>query len=363
MTLLLSPARPQSPVPFSRDVAPILGRNCLSCHGAAGPPGQLMSLLDLRTRAGMLKGGQKNGPAIIPGNAARSPLYRRITGQEQPAMPLGGKLTDAEIATLKNWIDAGAVWEGGDLSAVADNAPKAEARETIFTEQDRNWWAFRKPLRSPIPRVSSQRWNAHPIDAFLKKTLDEKGLEPAPPASRQMLIRRAYLDLVGLLPPPEEVEAFVNDRSPNAWEKRVDQLLASPHYGERWARHWLDVARYADSWGHIHDDDNPNAWRYRDYVIQSFNQDKPYTRFILEQLAGDELDQATNDTLVATGFHRIGPRVLFREKQNPHYRYDYLDDMIGTTSRAFLGLTVSCARCHDHKFDPISRMDYYRMMA
>ena len=331
-----------------------------------------MSLLDLRTHAGMLKGGQKNGPAIVPGNAAGSPLYRRITGREQPAMPLGGKLADSEIATLKNWIDAGAVWEGGALSAVADDAPKVEAKagrepgdkyEKVFTEEDRNWWAFRKPIRHPVPRVRDRRWNAHPVDAFLKRTLDEKGLEPAPPADRRTLLRRGYLDLIGLLPPPEEVQAFVNDRSPDAWEKRVDQLLASPRYGERWARHWLDVARYADSWGHIHDDDNPNAWRYRDYVIQSFNQDKPYTRFILEQLAGDELDDVTNDTLIATSFHRIGPRVLFREKQNPHYRYDYLDDLIGTTSRAFLGLTVSCARCHDHKFDPISRMDYYRMMA
>ena len=137
--------------------------------------------------------------------------------------------------------------------------------------------------------------------------------------------------MIGLLPPPEEVEAFVNDPSPDAWEKRIDQLLASPHYGERWGRHWLDVARYADSWGHIHDDDNPNAWRYRDYVIESFNDDKPYDRFIREQLAGDEFDESRMRRLIATGFHRIGPRVLFREKQNPHYRYDYLDDMIGTT--------------------------------
>ena len=166
-----------------------------------------------------------------------------------------------------------------------------------------------------------------------------------------------------MLPSPEEVEAFVKDPAPNAFESLIDRLLASPHYGERWGRHWLDVARYADSWGHIHDDDNPNAWRYRDYVIQSLNADKPYTQFILEQLAGDELDEVTYDSLIATGFNRIAPRVLFREKQNPHYRYDYLDDMIGTTSRAFLGLTVSCARCHDHKFDPIPQVDYYRMMA
>jgi mono/diheme cytochrome c family protein len=335
---------------FSQDAASILARNCISCHG----PAQQMSSLDLSNRATALKGGQKSGPAIVSGNAAASPLFRRVTGQDQPAMPLGAKLSDADIATLKKWIDSGAAW---DVVAAPVTAEKK------FTEQQRNWWAFRKPVRHALPRSIDPRWNAHPIDAFIKKTLDEKGLEPAPAADRRTLIRRAYLDLIGLLPPPAEVEAFVNDSAPDAWPKRVDALLASPHYGERWARHWLDVARYADSWGHIHDDDNPSAWRYRDYVIKSFNQDKPYNRFILEQLAGDELDDVNYDTLIATSFHRIGPRVLFREKQNPHYRYDYLDDMIGTTSRAFLGLTVSCARCHDHKFDPILQMDYYRMMA
>jgi len=227
--------------------------------------------------------------------------------------------------------------------------------------QDPNWWALRPPVRHPVPHAGDPRWNANPIDAFLKTALDKKGLEPAPRADRRTLLRRAYLDLTGLLPPPAEVEAFVNDPAPDAWEKRIDQLLASPHYGERWGRHWLDVARYADSSGHIHDDDNPDAWRYRDYVIRSFNDDKPYDRFVIEQLAGDELDPVTYDTLIATSFHRIGPRVLFREKQNPQYRYEYLNDMIATTSRAFLGLTVACARCHDHKFDPIPQADYYSM--
>jgi hypothetical protein len=360
---LLLWSAPNDPVSFKSDVAPLLEKNCLSCHG----PAQQMSLLDLSSRAAALKGGQKGGPAIVPGSAAKSPLYRRVTGQDQPPMPLGGKLSDAEIATLQKWIDAGAAWESALPSVAAappaPAAPAAGISEKTFTAQDRNWWAFRQPVRHAVPRVSEARWTANPIDAFLKKALDEKGLEPAPQADRRTLLRRAYLDLIGLLPPPEEVEAFVNDRSPDAWEKRIDQLLASPHYGERWARHWLDVARYADSWGHIHDDDNPNAWRYRDYVIQSFNEDKPYDRFIVEQLAGDEVTPVTYDTLIATSFHRIGPRVLFREKQNPHYRYEYLNDMIATTSRAFLGLTVSCARCHDHKFDPISQLDYYRMMA
>jgi hypothetical protein len=333
----------QDAISFTRDVAPILAQNCTSCHGAS----QQLSSLDLSTQNGALKGGQKNGPAIVPGSSTKSPLYLRITGQQQPAMPLGSKLKPEAIAIIQKWLDSGANW-GGTVS------------ETV---QDGKWWAFRKPVRSPLPKVSDARWNTNPIDAWLKKALDEKGLEPAPKADRRMLIRRAYLDLVGLLPPADEVEAFVKDPSPDAWPKLIDKLLASPHYGERWGRHWLDVARYADSWGHIHDDDNPNAWRYRDYVIQAFNQDKPYDRFIIEQLAGDETPDVSYDTLIATGFHRIGPRVLFREKQNPHYRYEYLNDMIATTSRAFLGLTVNCARCHDHKFDPISQLDYYRMMA
>jgi hypothetical protein len=308
-----------------------------------------MSMLDLSTRAAALKGGKK-GSAILPGNAAGSPLYRRLTGQDQPAMPLGSKLTPAEIAIIEKWIDAGALWE---------DAPSASNPK----DRDRTWWAFRQPIRPAVPQVSDARWAANPIDAFVQKALDKKGLEPAPRADRRTLLRRAYLDLIGLLPAPAELEEFVNDRAPDAWEKRIDGLLASPNYGERWGRHWLDVARYADSWGHIHDDDNPEAWRYRDYVIRSFNEDKPYDRFVTEQLAGDEMDTVTYDTLIATSFHRIGPRVLFREKQNPQYRYEYLNDMIATTSRAFLGLTVACARCHDHKFDPISQLDYYRMMA
>jgi hypothetical protein len=360
--LLCAQSQNQNPAPspasFSRDVAPILGRACLTCHG----PTQQLSQLDLGTRAAALKGGQKSGPAIVPGDSAKSPLYRRLTGQDQPAMPLGARLTDSEIKIIKEWIDSGAVWDGAASASPAPAAPATAAGEKKFTAQDRAWWAFRQPVRHPLPQMRDPRWKTNPIDAFVKKALDDKGLEPAPQADRRTLIRRGYLDMIGLLPPPEEVEAFVDDRSPDAWEKRVDQLLASPHYGERWGRHWLDVARYADSSGHIHDDDSPNAWKYRDYVIQSLNTDKPYDRFVIEQLAGDEVDDVTYDTLIATGFHRVGPRVLFREKQNPQYRYEYLNDMIGTTTRAFLGLTVACARCHDHKFDPISQMDYYRMM-
>src|SRR6202171_5445624 len=193
--------------------------------------------------------------------------------------------------------------------------------------------------------------------------LTKKGLEPAPQADKRTLIRRAYLDLIGLLPPPAEVDAFVDNTSPDAYEKLIDRLLASSNYGERWGRFWLDVVRYADSSGFEYDRDIPNAWRYRDYVIKAFNDDKPYDRFVVEQLAGDEFDQPTPDDLIATTFYRIGPRVRFREKQNPGNRYDYMDDLIRTTFQGFMGLSVNCARCHDHKFDPITRMDYYRSVA
>ncbi len=347
-------------ISFSRDVAPILAQ-CMQCHGSA----TLSANLDLRTPEGAKKGGM-HGPVIIPGDAEHSHVYRRITAQEDPRMPYNGTpLTDKEIKIIKDWIDSGAQWDKSvDMVALYDSMPKKPANlDRVITAKDREWWAFQRPVRYPVPEVNDPRWSANPIDAFLKKQMDAKGLTPAPMADRRTLIRRAYLDLTGLLPPPEEVEAFVNDKSPDAWGKLIDRLLASEHYGERWARHWLDVARYADSSGYEHDRDFENAWRYRDYVIKAFNEDKPYNQFIIEQLAGDEVDHPTYDSLIATTFNRIGPRVRFREKDNPYYRYEYLDDMIGTTSRGFLGLTVNCARCHDHKFDPIGRMDYYRMMA
>jgi hypothetical protein len=225
----------------------------------------------------------------------------------------------------------------------------------------RNYWAFRLPVQAPLPERSSGF--EHPIDRFLEQARREKSLRPAPRAAQLTLLRRAYLDLIGLPPTPAESAAFLADNSPGAWERVIDTLLASPHYGERWGRHWLDVARYADSSGFEQDYDRPNAWRYRDYVIRSFNQDKPYDAFLKEQIAGDELEPKSDDTLIATGFLRAGPRVAFREKDNPERRYEYLDDLIATTGRGVLGLTVHCARCHNHKFDPIPQRDYYSLVA
>jgi hypothetical protein len=360
LTLHSQPATQKTTV-TDKEVLPILQR-CFQCHGEAIQ----MSKLDLRTREGMLKGGEK-GPALVPGDAAASSLYKRITGSQQPVMPMPPvpALNAAEIAVVKNWIDQGAQW----ASAAAPAAPASTSsstggyKEKQLTDKDRQWWAFQKPVRNPAPPVSDARWGRNPIDAFVRDMLTKKGLEPAPEADKRTLIRRVYLDLVGLLPPPAEVEKFVNDPSPKAYENLVEQLLASPHYGERWGRDWLDVARYADSSGFEYDLTIENAWRYRDYVIKAFNEDKPYNQFIVEQLAGDELDHPTFDSLTATSFYRIGPRVRFREKNYPSYRYDYMDDMIRTTFQGFMGLSVNCARCHDHKFDPITRMDYYRSVA
>ena len=348
-----------------KEILPLIQR-CSQCHGA-----QLqMSKLDLSSREGMLKGGEK-GTALVPGNAEASPLYLRVAGLQQPAMPMAPvpALNAQEVALLKDWINQGAKWESSPVAAhplvpaPTSGLSAIGYKERTITNQDRQWWAFQKPVRHPVPAVSDARWSRNPIDGFVRSALDKKGLEPAPEADRRTLIRRVYLDLVGLLPPPAEVDAFVKDPAPDAYEKLVDRLLASPHYGERWGRHWLDVVRYADSSGFEFDSSIANAWRYRDYVIKAFNQDKPYDRFVVEQLAGDEVDKPDSDSLTATTYYRVGPRVRFREKNYPSYRYDYMDDMIRTTFQGFMGLSVNCARCHDHKFDPISRLDYYKSMA
>jgi len=364
LALLIQPRLEAQKEVSENDVLPLLER-CSQCHG----PQLQMSNLNLSSREGMLKGGEK-GPAIIPGNAADSALYQRIAGIQKPAMPMAPvpPLNAQEIALIKDWIDQGAKWASSPTPPHPPVQPTTgmsgtSYKERQITEQDRKWWAFQKPVRRPLPAVSDARWSHNPIDAFIRSAQDKKKLEPAPEADRRTLIRRAYLDLVGLLPPAAEVDAFVKDPAPDAYEKLVDRLLASPHYGERWGRNWLDVVRYADSSGFEFDISVENAWRYRDYVIKAFNEDKPYDRFVVEQLAGDELDNPDNDSLIATTYYRIGPRVRFREKNYPSYRYDYMDDMIRTTFQGFMGLSVNCARCHDHKFDPISRLDYYRSMA
>ncbi len=305
-------------ISFSKDIQPVFEKSCWNCHSSAVQ----LSKLSLATRETALKGGE-HGPAIVPGSADKSRLYRLAAGLEKPSMPIGGKLSAEEIETIKLWIDQGAVWDGGAAPAVG--AQSNAIPDPPIRPAERNYWAFRLPVRPAVPATGG-----NPIDAFVTKALAEKGLTRAPQADRITLLRRAYLDLIGLPPTQAETAEFLDDKSPDAWEKLIDRLLASPHYGERWGRHWLDVARYADSQGFEHNFDRPNAWRYRDYVIRAFNEDKPYNDFIREQIAGDELPKVTFDSLTATGFLNSYAKVGFREKDNPEFRYEYLDDIIAT---------------------------------
>ena len=344
-----------TPVPFS-DVRAVFEGSCWKCHGGAVQ----LSKLDLRTRESALKGGQR-GAAIVPGKAEESRLYRLVAGLEKPAMPMDGTLTADQVSLIKLWIEQGARWDASPDAGPAVPTAQLVVEDMPLPPDARKYWAFQKPVRSEVPEVGRPLPN--PIDRFLEKVRAEKGLKPAPRADRITLLRRAYMDLIGLPPTPAQTAEYLADRSPHAWENLIDKLLDSPHYGERWGRHWLDVARYADSNGFEHDYDRPNAWRYRDYVIQAFNQDKPYNVMLAEQIAGDELDRVTDDSMIATGFLRSYAKVGYREKDNPQFRYEYLDDMIGTIGRGVLGLTVNCARCHNHKFDPIAQKDYYKMEA
>ena len=342
---------------FSRDIQPIFESSCWKCHGAAVQ----LSKLDLRSREGALKGGA-HGPSIVPGKPDASKLFRMVAGLDKPSMPMDGKLQPEQVQTFRNWIEEGAQWDAA-TSAATTKAPAADLEGGSLPPDARKYWAFQVPVRRPVPITSNERMTGIRWMRFVMQKLQERGLKPAPRADAITLVRRAYLDLIGLPPTPAEVAEFVNDKSADAWEKLIDRLLASPHYGERWGRHWLDVARYADSNGYEHDFDRPNAWRYRDYVIQSFNRDTPFNVFLREQIAGDELDWVTKDSLIATGFLRNYAKVGFREKDNPEFRYEYLDDMIATVGRGILGMTVQCARCHNHKFDPILQKDYYRLQS
>jgi mono/diheme cytochrome c family protein len=341
---------------FKEKVAPIFERNCVMCHGER----VRRSGLDLRGEETIQKGGAR-GPAVVPGAAEKSLLYRLITHKEEPAMPLGmDKLGEADVAVIAQWING----LSPKAAMAAETIPTRQPGYSI-TEKDRQFWSFIKPARPVLPEVKDRRWVRNEIDAFVLNKLEQNGLRPNRAASPRELLRRVYFDLIGLPPSPEETAEFLKNPSEAAYAKVVDRLLASPHYGERWGRHWLDLARYADSGGYEFDYDRPHAWRYRDYVIKSFNVDKPYDRFIIEQLAGDQLDgvdvKANPEALIPTGFVRNGPTV--DNADNEETRMDELDDMVTTTSSVFLGLTVGCARCHDHKYDPIPQRDYYRMQA
>jgi len=334
----------------------VLEAKCLTCHGDART-----SDLDLRDRATILKGG-KRGPAIVPGNADASLLYKAIKREGELQMPPGKALTPSEVSVLRDWINAGARWESTSTTSAAPS-----------------WWSFRKPVRPAVPAVKNAARVRNPIDAFILAKLEQNGLRPAPEADRRTLARRAYFDLHGLPPTPEQVEEFVNDQSSDAYEKLIERLLASPRYGERWGRYWLDLVRYADTSGFETDHFFVTAWRYRDYVIRCFNSDKPYTTFVQEQIAADELwstsmelegslklpkeKEENVNRRIGTSLFTLGSFPIEFTYYGDQFRAEWQADAVDTVGGAFLGLTVGCARCHDHKFDPISQRDYYRMTA
>ncbi|HTE17871.1 MAG TPA: PSD1 and planctomycete cytochrome C domain-containing protein, partial [Armatimonadota bacterium] len=338
---------------FETDVRPILQAKFISCHSGESAQGGLK----LTTRAAVLKGGA-SGPAVSMAKLADS-LFLSAIHYKGKRMPPQGKLPPAQLDVLTRWVNMGLPWPEGPAASLE---PQSHHGPPQVNAETRKFWAFQPVRRPAVPRVKRQAWVRNPIDAFVLARLEAKGLGPNPTATRAALIRRAYYDLIGLPPTPAEVEQFVADTSPHAWEKLVDRLLASPQYGEKWGRHWLDLVRYAETNSYERDGAKPNAWRYRDYVIRSFNADKPYDQFIQEQLAGDELAERTPERLIATGFYRLG--LWDDEPADPELAlYDDLDDIANTTGSVFLGLTVGCARCHDHKLDPFPQKDYYRFLA
>ena len=342
---------------FETKVRPVLAGSCFECHG----PTKQKSGLRVDSLQGLLDGGEL-GPAIVPGDPGASRLILGVSYVDSSfQMPPRAKLSDRQIEDLRTWVKMGAPWPGAGPKGDAGRS-SAPRRGQEITALDREYWAFQPVRDPPPPAVRGADWCTSPLDRFLLAKLEAKDVVPNGPASPRELVRRAYFDLIGLPPPPEEVDAFVADSSPDAWARLVDRLLARPEHGERWARHWLDVVRYADSNGYERDDEKPLSWRYRDYVIRAFNEDKPYWRFVSEQLAGDELEDATAEAVAATGYYRLG--VWDDEPDDARMaEFDYLDDILKTTGSAFLGLTVGCARCHDHKFDPIPQEDYYSLLA
>jgi hypothetical protein len=336
---------------FETKIRPLLAERCFGCHG----PEKQKSGLRLDSREGLLVGGE-SGPAFDPEQPINSLLIGAIR-YESLEMPPDRKLSEAEIDLLTDWFKQGAPWPGAPSGVVAVRKPGL-----VITDEDRQFWSFQPVQRPAVPAVKHTASVHNPVDAFIIGKLEEQGLTPSPPTGRRELLRRLSFDLLGLPPSPAEVDRFVADNSPEAYERLVDDYLSRPEYGERWGRHWLDLVRFSQTNGYERDDEKPNAWRYRDYVIQSLNDDKPYDQFIREQLAGDELDEVTDAGRIALGFYRLG--VWDDEPDDKRQaEYDELDDMLSTTGSVFLGLTIGCARCHDHKFDPIPQDDYYSLLA
>ena len=351
---------------YERDIHPIMAERCVACHGESNPGAEL----DLRTAQGMLK-GSLNGPVVNEGSPELSYLFERITRREMPPPGIGQPLSEDEIQLIRRWIEAGLPTEESERKR--KEAMRAETKEV--TEEDRQFWAFQKPVQAELPKVANRARVRTPIDTFVLAKLEEKDLSLSPDAPKLKLMRRACFDLIGLPPSPEEVSQFMSDKRAGAYERLIDRLLESPHYGERWGRHWLDVAGFLQEYGYGGDIDYKatlkGMWRYRDYVIRAFNQDKPYDQFIAEQLAGDELVDWRNakeytpeilDALAATGYLRSQRDVTHEgETNNPRHRLDMHFRLVDHVTSGVLGLTVGCARCHNHKYDPIPQKEYYRL--
>src|SRR5229473_4675735 len=326
---------------FEIRVRPVLAKNCFACHSNSKMGG-----LQLDSREHMLSGG-KDGVVVVPGDPDGSVLIQAVRQtNERFKMPPVSKLKEQEIDDLAAWVKAGAVWPEG----AATIQPPLKGREYVIRPDQREFWSFQPVRKPPVPKVKHVAWPRNDIDRFILSKLEEKGLRPVKPADKRALIRRATFDLIGLPPTPEEVDTFLSDKSPNAFAKVVDRLLASPHYGERWGRHWLDYARYADEKYTRQDARYPNSFRYRDWVIQAFNEDMPYDLFVKAQIAADLLPFGNREKLLpALGFYGLTGQLPTQ------------DDRVDVTTRTFLGLTVACARCHDHKFDPIPTKDFYSL--
>ncbi len=345
-------ARPAAGAPVFADVRKVLEKNCLACHSGEKAQGGLR----LTSRADLLKGGA-TGPSVRLDRPLDSLVVAAINYRGR-RMPPRGKMSPADIEVLTRWVRTGLTWP----SEFASLEPKAHPAPPQVTPETMRFWAYQPVTRPQPPVVRNRTWVRTPIDAFVLSRLEQAKLTPNAPIDRTGLIRRAYYDILGLPPTPEEVAAFAADRSPDAWEKVVNRLLSSPQYGEKWGRHWLDLVRYAETNSYERDGPKPEAWRYRDYVINSFNEDKPYDQFVREQIAGDELPDRTAAHLIATGFYRLG--IWDDEPADPKLAlYDDLDDIVNTTGQVFLGMSLGCARCHDHKIDPLPQRDYYRFLA
>lgn len=363
---------------FVYEVYPLLESKCFACHG--NDQEDIEGEFDIRSLEGMLQGGESGHAALQIGKAKESPLYLATTWKDpdfQMPPKENDRLTGKQVDMLEAWIDGGAPWpdetkraeilaagdwDWGDEVVIQTSGALSESwANRRYKKED--LWAFYPLQEVEVPWKAVGEQDAHPIDAFIQQKLKEEGIKPASKADKRTLIRRATYDLIGLPPTPEEVDDFLADNSPDAYEKLIERLLESPHYGEQWGRHWLDVVRYADTDGFANDYARPNAWRYRDYVIRAFNDDKPYDQFIMEQIAGDEIDPQNPEMLIAAGFLRMGPWEHTGMSVAAETRQFYLDDVTNGVGETFLSMPLRCARCHDHKFDPIPTKDYYRIQA